>query len=219
MGFFIDKHNRRKSPIALAAFGAAVLELVVFGALYGLLAEPLYYAVDLGSTGATIAAHALIIAVLGTAISCLLFLLPDKRIVPYSFVGLAVALCMFYIGALLLDAASRALMQQVITLYGLAPVLVGNAAAWPVYLALKRRNPDLNRRKTVAEELREAVQKDAAKRGAPAKSAAQPAPEPAEISPEEALFGPEAGRGPSAYRSPQEEAMLLYEDPEEDRDD
>lgn len=158
MGFFIDKHNRRKSPIALAAFGAAVLELVIFGVLYGLLAEPLYHAVDLGSTGATIAAHAVIIAVIGTAVSCLLFLLPDKRVVPYSFVGLAVVLCMFYIGALALDAEARVMMRQVITLYGLAPVLVGNAVVWPAYLGMKRRNPDMNRRKTVAEELREAAQ-------------------------------------------------------------
>ena len=41
MSFFIDKHNRRKSPIALAAFGAALLYMVLFGVLYGLLAEPL----------------------------------------------------------------------------------------------------------------------------------------------------------------------------------
>jgi hypothetical protein len=37
MGFFIDKNNRRKSPVVLAAFCAALLDLVVFGVLYALL--------------------------------------------------------------------------------------------------------------------------------------------------------------------------------------
>lgn len=42
MSLFIDKHNRRKSPLALAAFGAALLYFCVFGFLYAVLAEPLY---------------------------------------------------------------------------------------------------------------------------------------------------------------------------------
>ena len=37
MSFFIDRFNRRKSPIALAAFGAALLYAVIFAVLYALV--------------------------------------------------------------------------------------------------------------------------------------------------------------------------------------
>lgn len=39
MSLFIDRHNRRKSPLTLAAFGAALLYLCIYGVLYALLAE------------------------------------------------------------------------------------------------------------------------------------------------------------------------------------
>ena len=38
MSFFVDRFNRRKSPLALAAFGAALLDLAVFALLYAFLA-------------------------------------------------------------------------------------------------------------------------------------------------------------------------------------
>lgn len=234
MSLFVDKHNRRKSPIAVAAFGAALLDLCVFGAAYALLAGPLYRAVALTSPAATVAVHAVVIAAAGTAVCCLLFLLKDKRVVPYGFAGLAVALCMFYAAAMLLDGDVRGNMLALISMYGLAPVLLGNAVAWPVYLHMKRRNPALNRRKTIREELQEAVEKDAARQekrrkrhpepetpapqAAPEAPAAPETPEEPAITPEEAMFGPEAG-GPAAYRSAQEEAMLLFTDDDEESDD
>lgn len=227
MSFFVDKHNRRKSPIALAAFGAALLYLCVFGLLYGLLAEPLYRTVSLGGGAATTALHSVIVAAVGTAVCCLLFLLRDKRVAPYGFAGLAVILCMFYAAAMLLEPAARSSMLALISWYGLAPVLLGNAVAWPVYLKIKRGNPALNHRKTIQEELREAAAKEAAKQAQkrpvqPEPAAAEQPPAPAagapETTPEEALFGPEAGGAPTSFRTAQEEAMLLYEDDEEESD-
>lgn len=237
MSFFIDRFNRRKSPIALAAFGAALLYIAIFGVLYALLAEPLYHAVSLGSPTATTVCHTVIIAVIGTAVCCLLFLLKDKRVVPYGFFGLAVVLGMFYAAAILLEGDARSLMLYLITIYGLAPVLVGNAVTWPIYLKMKRDNPALNHRKTITEELQEAVAKEAAKkqRYATKKVSKQsggpiPAPE-AKLGPDEgatpiskerpepsgdALFGPEADRSPMVSRSAQEEAMLFYEDDEDE---
>ena len=225
MSFFIDQNNRRKSPIALAAVGAALLYLAVFGIMYALLTEPLYHAVRLESTAATTAVHAILIALAGTAVCCLLFFLPDKRVAPYGFAGLAVVFAMFCAAALMLDEPARGNMLRLIAMFGLAPVLVGNAAAWPIYLKMKRANPALNHRKTIQEELREAMEKEAAKKP-PRKAPPPPQPpvEPVEkepeVTPEEALFGPEAGTGtPPAFRSAQEEAMLLYEDDEEESDD
>lgn len=226
MSFFIDKHNRRKSPIAIAAFGMAVLDMCVFGVLYALLAEPLYHAVAFDNPHLTNAVHSLIIAVLGTGICCLLFLLKDKRVVPYGFSGLAVALCMFYIAALLLDAESRSLMLYIISIYGLAPVLVGNTVTWPVYLKITRAHPTQNHRKTIQEELQEAIAKEGAK-AASAAAAGEPGSRPrssaasqssASCADEAALFGPEAGRSPAVTHTAEEEAMLFYENDEESYD-
>ena len=80
MSLFVDKNNRRKSPIAIAAFFAAAGDLCVFLILYALLAEPLYRYVALPGQTATNVLHTLIVAVIGTAVCCLLFLLPDKGV-------------------------------------------------------------------------------------------------------------------------------------------
>ena len=217
MSFFIDRFNRRKSPIALAAFGAAVLYLVIFGVLYGLLAGPLYRTVSLSTPAATIAVHSRIIATFGTAVCCLLFLLKDKRVAPYGFCGLAVALCMFYAAAFLLDGLARSTMLYLLTAYGLAPVLVGNAVTWPIYWRMKRANPALNRRKTIAEELKDAVAEEAAKKPAPPEQPQPSKPVSSERpEPSDALFGPQADRSPMVSRSVQEEAMLFYEDDDDE---
>ena len=224
MSFYIDEQNRRKSPLALAAFGAALLDLCVFCVLSFVLAEPLYRTVAFDSGVVTTTVHALIIAALGTALCCLLFLLRDKRVVPYGFAVLAVILCLFYTAALSLeDTAARGGTLRLISLFGLAPVLLGNAGSWPVYLQMKRADPALNHRKTIQQELREAVEKeDARSRRKPEKAAAAPAPaapeevpEAPQVTPEEALFGPGAGQTSAAFHSAQEEAMLFYEDDEE----
>lgn len=214
MSLFIDKHNRRKSPLALAAFGAALAYLCVFGVLCAVLAKPLYDHVRLGSPVATLTAHSLVIALAGTAVCCLAFLLKDKRVAPFGFAGLAVILCMFYAAALMLEAEERSLMLRLITMYGLSPVLVGNAVAWPLYRKLRGSGP--GRRKTIRQELLEAV--ESAKREAPPKEeAAQAAETKGEDapSPEEALFGPEGG-APAVFRSAEEEAMSLYMDDDDE---
>lgn len=222
MSFYIDEHNRRKSPLALVAFGAALLDACIFGALSFLLAEPLYRLVAFDSETVTAIAHAAVVAILGTPLCCLLFLLRDKRVVPYGFTVFAVILGLFYAAALSLqDAVSRDGMLRLISLFGLTPVLLGNAVSWPIYLYMKRADPALNDRKTIQQELREAVEKEAARRPGKPETASEPAKESASeatvpsITPEDVLFGPEAGSFPATHRSAQEEAMLLYENDEE----
>ena len=230
MGFFIDKHHRRKSSMSVTAFFAALVDLCVFGALYWTLSEPLYRSVTIGGETASTVVHGVNIALLGTAICCLQFLLRDKRIAPYGFAGLAVVLVRFYIGAAFLDQDVRANMLWLITLFGLLPVLVGNAVAWSIFALLKHRNPQLvARRKTLQEELREAAEATAAKKGrstpqesapkaqASTPPAASPATPPtAPAAQDAALFGPEGAGGPMSDRSEQEEAMLLYMDDDDD---
>ena len=177
MNLFIDKNHRRKSPIAIAGFFATLLDLCIYGVLYTLLAEPLYRQLTV---------HTLIIALAGTAIGSLLFLLRDKRVALFGFVGLAVVLVMFYFAAWMLDTDQRATMVQLITLYGVAPALIGNAVAWPVYLKLRKTHP-LPVQKTLQEEMREAAgtKADAAPKAHPAAPAAEERPQ---RSPQEAEY-------------------------------
>lgn len=139
MSLFLNKDKTRKSPIVMTSFLLAIVFALVYGGCYMLLTVPLHQYVSLGSPAVTNALHLLLIALAGTAVCCLLFLLRDKRLVPYGFAGLAVFLAAFYIAALLLPADRRGLMLYVISLYGLGPVLAGNAVSWAVYLTLRRR--------------------------------------------------------------------------------
>ena len=120
MNLFIDKNHRRKSPLPLQAFSHAAGPLHLRGSVYpaGRAAVPAAYAAQHCSHHAV---HTLIIALAGTAIGSLLFLLRDKRVALFGFVGLAVVLVMFYFAAWMLDTDQRATMVQLITLYGVAP--------------------------------------------------------------------------------------------------
>ncbi|MFR0768544.1 MAG: hypothetical protein ACLSHO_02050 [Dysosmobacter sp.] len=73
MSFFIDKHGRRKSPIALAACGAALLDLAVYFCTAALLAGPLYRTVSFGGETVTSMLHTIITTVISTLLCCLLF--------------------------------------------------------------------------------------------------------------------------------------------------
>lgn len=217
MSFFIDKHGRRKSPIALAACGAALLDLLVYFGTAWLLAEPLYRAVSLGGEAVTSMLHTAIITAVSTLICCLLFLLKDKRVVPYGFAGLAVILLMFCAAAWMLPPETRGGMLRLFLSVGLPPVLVGNAVSWPVYRKLRKAHPEYFIRKTISEELKEAVEQERKKNpvSTPASAPVQ-TPEP-DISPTEALFGPEnSGAASGAFHNAQDEAMLFYEDDDDE---
>lgn len=117
MALFVTKDGRRKSPMALTCFFVVILYCIVFALAYAL------------------------IAIAGTAVCCLLFFLPDKRIVPYSFAGLPVVTLMLCAAATQLGAAERDMMLYVTLLYTLMPVVVGNLVSWALYLRFWRRRP------------------------------------------------------------------------------
>ena len=160
MSFFIDKHGRRKSPIALAACGAALLDLAVYFCTAALLAGPLYRTVSFGGETVTSMLHTIIITVISTLLCCLLFLLKDKRVVPYGFAGLAVILLMFCAAAWMLPQETRGSMLRLFLTVGLPPVLLGNAVSWPIYRRLRKAHPEYFVRKTISEELKEAVEQE-----------------------------------------------------------
>ena len=161
--------------------------------------------------------HTIIITVISTLFCCLLFLLKDKRVVPYGFAGLAVILLMFCAAAWMLPQETRGSMLRLFLTVGLPPVLLGNAVSWPIYRRLRKAHPEYFVRKTISEELKEAVEQEQKKKPA-AKPVSDPVqtPEP-DISPTEALFGPESsGTAPGAFHNAQDEAMLFYEDDDDE---
>ena len=81
MSLFLTKEGKRKSPMAVTCFFVDLLFCLVFGGAYALLTEPLHNLLPLGGGMPETVLHCLIIAVIGTAVCCVLFLLPDKRIV------------------------------------------------------------------------------------------------------------------------------------------
>ena len=210
MNLFVDKNKRRKSPMALVAFVTALGYCLLFGALYALLAEPLFYAVRLPSLFLTNAVHSLIVSVTGTAVCCLLFLLKDKRVAPYGFAGLLVVLCMFYAASTMQTAEDRSIMLPVITAYGLAPVLVGNAVTWLIYIRYKRSHPAPKAKKTIQEEFREALKKENSRRTSDAEASEN------KQTSEEISFDASLGSCPASDRSAENEAMLFYEEEDDD---
>ena len=141
----------------------------------------------------------------------------DKRVVPYGFAGLAVILLMFCAAAWMLPQETRGSMLRLFLKVGLPPVLLGNAVSWPIYRRLRKAHPEYFVRKTISEELKEAVEQEQKKKPA-AKPVSDPVqtPEP-DISPTEALFGQESsGTAPGAFHNAQDEAMLFYEDDDDE---
>ena len=195
MSLFIDpRTKKRKNPIVLISFLTAVLFLLIYGFFFTVLTDPLYRHVALGNPVLTTVVHGLIISLAGTAVCCLAFLLPDKRIVPLGFVALAVFLALSCVAAALLDADARSVMLGLIALYGLGPVVVGNAVAWSVYhKLLKTRRTESSAPESI--------------------DTANVSPVGREPTEEEALFGPDAGSpdgASSGSRNEQEEAALFY---------
>lgn len=139
MSLFFNKDKTLKSPLVLSCFSLGMVYHVIFGILYVLLSEPLYRYVRIGNDEVSTALHAILIALAGTAVCCIFFGLRDKRIVPGAFAFLAVSLISGYLVTLNLPADRRSLMIHLITLYGMGPVVLGNAVSWSLYLRIRRR--------------------------------------------------------------------------------
>jgi len=234
MSLFVDRSGRRKSPLALSAFFTGILFFFIYGALYVLLAEPLYHSIAFESVLLTNVVHSVIIALAGSLLCCLMFLLPDKQIAPLGFLCVAILTLVLYAASAAM-AEGRAVMMQFVSMYCLAPTIIGNLIGWSVYALLCRQGYKPAARKTIAEELNEAIQKEkkAAKNAAaqaPAKPAEAPsapqqeAPAPVEAAApaeeEESQFGPDTDltAPPMAGYSYQEEAMLLFGEADELKD-
>ena len=108
--------------MAVTCFFVDLLFCLVFGGMYALLTGVLHDHLPLGGGMAENWIHCGLISVVGTAVCCILFLLPDKRIVPYSFASLPVITIMCVVAAFQLEPAARNMMLYVTFLYTLMPI-------------------------------------------------------------------------------------------------
>lgn len=135
---FLNPDKTRKSAVVLWSFLLALLFCVIFGAAYALLTDPLYHLISIGGAQVSNVLHCVLIALVGTAVCCCFFALRDKRLVPYAFVGLAVFVMVFYLAACMIAPENRGMMISLVTLYGAAPVLVGNLVSWAIYWKVRK---------------------------------------------------------------------------------
>ena len=74
MALFVTKEGKRKSPMAVTCFFVDLLFCLVFGGMYALLTGVLHDHLPLGGGMAENWIHCGLIAVVGTAVCCILFL-------------------------------------------------------------------------------------------------------------------------------------------------
>ena len=107
---------------------------------YGLLTEFLYLHLSLPVPDLVNSIfHAVLISALGTAICCLGFLLPKKELVPAGYLWMTFFVAVAYLFTLIHFAGeARSSLLMALSLFCLAPVMIGNGVAWPVFHHLER---------------------------------------------------------------------------------
>lgn len=127
--------NRTTSPTFMWGFLLGLAFLTVYACTYGLLTEPLfrYFSIP-GQPFTSSVLHVLLIALTGSAVCCLAFFLPDRRVPLLAFGWLAFLLALLYaLAAIFFAGEARMNLFALISAFGLAPALLGNGMAWGVY--------------------------------------------------------------------------------------
>lgn len=133
MAFFIDKKGKRKSPFALAIFFAVLAFCLIYFVAFAFLTEPLHRLFGIQNPLTETVVLDLIISGIGTAACCLLFFLPDKRIVPYAFAAYPIVMVFFAVAALGMNVVKQSVILSLILLYALVPAVFGNTVSWVLY--------------------------------------------------------------------------------------
>ena len=155
MGFLTDSEGKKRSTFLLFVFLLTLLYIGLYFLSYFYLAEPLYTWIHFNSELWTTFVHAGIISLVGTLVCCLAFLLPDKKMAPCGFAGVAFVFCLFLVVSLLRNTEDRLYMLKMICMYGAGPSVIGNLISWPVYHAFVRHGYEKPKAKTLEQEIRE----------------------------------------------------------------
>ena len=157
MGFLTNREGKQRSTFLLSVFLLTLADIAVFAFAYSLLSEPLYVHIRFRSDIITTAIHAAIISLTGTAVCCLAFIFPDKRMAPGGFAGLALLFLLLIILCLFRAPGDRSYLLKPVFMYGTGPVTVGNLITWLVYRAYVRHGFRKPEQKTLGETIREGL--------------------------------------------------------------
>ncbi|MDO4491993.1 MAG: hypothetical protein Q4B85_13090 [Lachnospiraceae bacterium] len=133
LNLFTNRDGSRKSTNSLKLFFLGIAFFLIYSITNMLLIDPLYQLIDTGNTPFTTFIHCLIIGITGTAICMLFFLLPDKSLVPMTYICLAAVLAVILLITFFMESEVRSSLLKMVLLFGAAPVVIGNAASWIIY--------------------------------------------------------------------------------------
>lgn len=128
--------NRNTDPSLMWGFLVAIAFTAIYAVVYAILTKPLYRFLSIpGQPLASSVIHIILIALVGSAVCCLTYLLPNRRIPLLGYGWLAFFFVLLLILATVhFDGEERNNLFAILFGFGLGPVLVGNGLAWGIYI-------------------------------------------------------------------------------------
>lgn len=128
------REDRR--PQIMYAFGLSLVFVVIDAAVFCLLAQPLGEWLPIRPIWLNNCIHPALLALIGTLLGCSAFgaFRQNPKLIPmaYSFFPAYMLVCYAY-ACLNLEGEDRIFACQIITLYMLAPTLIGMGGSWLLY--------------------------------------------------------------------------------------
>lgn len=138
-----------KRPQIMYAFGLSLVFVVIDFAVFCLLVEPLGEWIPIQPVWLNNFIHPTLLALIGTLLGCTAFgaFRRSPKLVPmaYSLFPLYMLVCYAY-AFLNLEGGDRVFACEMITLYMLAPTVVGMVVSWAIYTLKRRRERQKHKR-------------------------------------------------------------------------
>ncbi len=133
--------TRRTDPSLMWSFLLSLVFLAVYAAAYALLTEPLHRLLTFpGKPLLSSVIHIIIISSVGSAVCCLAFFLPNRRIPLLAFGWVAFFfVLLFALSLIFFEGEKRANLFTFLLGFALGPALIGNGFAWGIRLLIKRK--------------------------------------------------------------------------------
>ncbi len=135
----MEQEDRR--PQIMYAFGLSLVFVIIDAAVFCVLAEPLGEWLPIRPVWLNNCIHPTLLALIGTLLGCCAFgaFRQNPKLVPmaYSFFPVYMLVCYAY-ACFNLEGDEREFACQLITLYTLAPTLIGMGGSWLLYGVTRR---------------------------------------------------------------------------------
>lgn len=141
--FQMTENGKVKSTLLLYSFCLCWVFLAVYGGCFALFTKPLNGLLAGLPVLAINIVEALVPAAVGTAVCCLVWLLPgDKRLLPASYIWLTLlALACLIALIIMMGLGSAGLVLQFFGMFALAPLVLGDLASMLLYYRYWKKRP------------------------------------------------------------------------------